>query len=80
MKETNSIESVKEEIYNSVENYLDNILSKTKKDKGCISMDEIEKNLEELNIKFNKKSLDLTALILENLDERELIQLKKRIS
>lgn len=65
-------------IENDISNFVNNFKEKTKSPKNFITLDEIESNLEKLNIDIKNKCLDMTSNILDVVDEKILIENKKK--
>ena len=78
-----TIESIKNDykvkIDKNYESYIENLANRTKSQSNFITINELEKNL--CDVKRNNDNLynNLTSEILKNINEEELIDIKKRI-
>ena len=78
-----TIESIKNDykvkIDKNYESYIENLANRTKSQSNFITINELEKNL--CDVKRNNNNLynNLTSEILKNINEEELIDIKKRI-
>lgn len=72
------ISAAEESVRNNVKNYFKDLEMGTQDPKNFIKLHEIENNLNILNQTNKKDFCDFTSLFLSNIDERSLIELKKR--